>query len=342
MFRIFKFFIVSFVVVGLLAVVAEASSLREKALSAGLKPIPKDKIELMKAIGNPDPKSVELGKKLFFDTRISKSGRISCNTCHDLAQGGADGVPAAVGHEWAVNPHHLNSPTVYNSVFNSKQMWDGRFGTLEDQAKGPIQASPEMAASPELVVERLSSIPAYVQEFKETFPKEKEPLNFDNVARAIAAFERTLITPSRFDKYLRGDEDVLTKSEVKGLSVFIDKGCVQCHSGIGLGGIMRPFPVTGTYKYKNIGDFKGDSSGLVKVGLLRNISNTAPYFHNGAVWTLEEAVRIMGQNQLGIELSDKEVDSLVAFLFSLEGEKPVIIYPVLPSSTSKTPRPDIK
>ncbi|MDH3974080.1 MAG: cytochrome-c peroxidase [Deltaproteobacteria bacterium] len=320
---------------------AWAEDLRKLALHEGLQPIPANVSELNKVIGSPDEKLVELGKKLFFDPRLSKSGLISCNTCHNLATGGTDGVSAAIGHKWVANPHHLNSPTVYNSVFNSSQMWDGRFADLEEQAKGPIQAPPEMAAAPELVVSRLKSIPAYAGEFKSAFAGEKAPLTFDNVAKAIAAFERTLITPSRFDAFLNGKGKALSEGEKKGLKLFIDKGCVACHGGIGVGGgSLQPFPVAGKYKYDNLGDFKGNKNGFVKVPTLRNITNTAPYYHNGAVWTLEEAVTLMGELQLGMRLSRDEVNNIVAFLKALEGVKPKITYPVLPSSTADTPKPD--
>ena len=319
-----------------------AGDLRKEALESDLKPIPSNEAELNKLIGNPDAKQVELGKKLFFDPRLSKSGLISCNTCHNLATGGVDGLASAIGHKWTSNPHNLGSPTVYNAVFSSVQMWDGRFPSLEEQAKGPIAAGPEMASPPELVIKRIKSIPDYVKEFTSAFPKDKTPVTFDNVGRAIAAFERTLVTPSSFDKFLNGDNKALTKKQKSGLKVFMDKGCVGCHNGIGVGGgSMQPFPMTdNAYKYANIGDFKGNKEGLVKVPTLRNITQTAPYFHNGAVWSLKEAVQIMGKTQLDADLSDNEASDIVAFLGSLKGKKPSIIYPNLPESTDETPRPD--
>lgn len=319
-----------------------AGDLRKEALEADLMPIPSGKAALNKLIGNPDAKQVELGKKLFFDPRLSKSGLISCNTCHNLATGGVDGLASAIGHKWTSNPHHLGSPTVYNAVFSSVQMWDGRFPNLEEQAKGPIAAGPEMASPPELVIKRIKSIPAYVKEFKSAFPKDRAAVTFDNLGRAIAAFERTLVTPSSFDKFLNGDNKALAKKQKSGLKVFIDKGCVACHNGIGVGGgSMQPFPMTdNAYKYANIGDFKGNKEGLVKVPTLRNITQTAPYFHNGAVWSLKEAVQIMGKTQLDADLSDNEASDIVAFLGSLKGKKPSITYPILPESTDETPRPD--
>ncbi len=167
-----------------------ADSLIKKAKEAGLESIPSSHVALMSMINDPHntltPAKVELGKMLYFDPRLSKSGLISCNTCHNLATGGVDGVSAAIGHNWAANPHHLNSPTVYNSVFNKTQFWDGRSPHLEDQAKGPMQAIPEMAIDPRVVVERLKSIPTYEKLFQKAFPKEKESLTFDTIAKAYS------------------------------------------------------------------------------------------------------------------------------------------------------------
>ncbi len=326
------------------ATVAKTDPLIDAAKKAGLAPIPADKATLMKLIDNPknpvtDAK-VALGKKLYFDPRLSKSGLISCNTCHNLATGGVDGVPAAIGHHWTANPHHLNSPTVYNAVFMSKQFWDGRSPDLEDQAQGPMQAAPEMAITKEMAVERISSMPAYVKEFKSVYGDDK--VTFKKIADTIGAFERTLVTPAPFDKFLQGDATALTDAQKEGLKVFIDKGCASCHTGVGIGGGMQPFPVAKPYKYANIGDFKGDKNGMVKAPTLRNITETAPYFHNGAVWSLAEAIKIMGETQLGTELTDKEVASIKTFLTSLTGEKPKIVYPQLPAVTDKTPKPVAK
>lgn len=330
-------------IIGVSAVAAEA--LIQKAKNAGLKPIPESKTELYKLIDNPknpitDAK-VELGKKLYFDPRLSKSGLISCNTCHNLATGGVDGVDAATGHKWTANPHHLNSPTVYNAVFFEKQFWDGRSPDLEDQAQGPIQAAPEMAATPEHVEKVVNSIPEYVKAFKKAYNDPNFKPKFKDVADVIAVFERTLVTPSRYDKYLAGCDKALSKEEKEGLKIFIDKGCVSCHTGIALGGSMQPFPAVGKYKYANIGDFKGDKNGMVKTPTLRNILETRPYFHNGAVWSIEEAIKIMGETQLGVKITDKEAKKIKAFFGALTGEKPYVRYPMLPASTDKTPKPDL-
>ncbi len=332
-------------IVGLTALattVALSNSLVEKVKSSGIKPIPASNYEILKMIDDPkDPitdAKVELGKKLYFDPRLSRSNLISCNTCHNLALGGADNVGAAIGHKWTANPAHLNSPTVYNSVFFDAQFWDGRSAHLADQAQGPVQAGPEMAAPKELVVERINSIPAYVEEFKVAYG-DNVKVDFGKITSTIAIFEKTLITPSRFDQFLNGNDDALTKEEKKGLNTFIDKGCTACHAGIALGGSLQPFQVAAQYKFIKIGGFTGNKDGMVKTPTLRNIVETAPYFHNGAIWSLEEAVKEMGSVQLGISISDKEAKEIVTFLNSLTGTKPTIVYPVLPASTNKTPKP---
>ncbi len=319
-----------------------STDLEKKAAKHGLKAIPQSTAELMKIIDDPkDPitdKKVELGKKLFFDPRLSRSGIISCNTCHNLAMGGDDGIPAAIGHKWVANPHHLNSPTVYNSVFFTAQFWDGRSPHLTDQAQGPIQAVPEMAAPKNLVKERIVSIPEYVQEFKSAYGDDVK-ITFEQIASAIATFEKTLVTPSRFDDFLNGKKEALNDAEKKGLNTFIDKGCASCHNGIALGGTMQPFELASKYKFANIGDFKGDDKGMVKTPTLRNITETKPYFHNGAIWSLQDAIKEMGSVQLGIKITDKEAKEIETFLKSLKGRKPTIIYPQLPEESETTPKP---
>lgn len=335
--------LMSIVAIAAISTMSFGATLLEEAKNAGLKPIPKDKKELNKLIDdakNPmtDAK-VELGKKLYFDPRLSKSSLISCNTCHNLGMGGADGVSAAIGHKWTANPHHLNSPTVYNSVLNAVQFWDGRSPHLEDQAQGPIQAGPEMAAPKELVVERVTSIPAYVEEFKKAYGKDVK-IDFEKIATTIGVFERTLITPSRFDEFMNGKDAALSKAEKEGLKTFIDKGCTTCHDGIGIGGTMQPFQIANKYKFATTGDFKGDANGMVKAPTLRNIEETAPYFHNGQIWSLQDAIKEMGSVQLGITINDKDAASIETFLKSLTGTKPNIAYPLLPPSSNTTPKPD--
>lgn len=329
------------------AVVATAvmgASLIDEAKNAGLKPIPTNKKAVEKLTSNPkNPTTaakVELGKMLYFEPRLSKSGLVSCNTCHNLATGGVDGMAAAIGHKWKANPHHLSSPTVYNAVFYSQQFWDGRSPHLEDQAQGPMQAAPEMAAPKEHVTTVVNSMPAYVKAFKKAYGKDVK-ITFEKIADTIAVFERTLVTPSRYDEFLNGNKKALTAAEQKGLKTFIDKGCVTCHNDIALGGTMQAFGVTGQYKHMNVGDFKGDANGLVRVPTLRNVTETAPYFHNGQIATLSEAIKEMGRIQLGVDLSDKETAEIETFLKALEGKKPTIIYPMLPASTATTPKVDV-
>ena len=326
-------------------VVLGANNLVQKVKDNGIEAIPTSQLELLKLIDDPkDPitdAKVELGKKLYFDPRMSKSSLISCNTCHNLALGGADGIAAAIGHGWTANPAHLNSPTVYNSAFFKAQFWDGRSPHLADQAQGPVQAGPEMAAPPKLVEQRINSIPEYVNEFKFAYG-DNVKISFEKITSTIAIFEKTLITPSRFDDFMNGNDNALSKAEKEGLEVFMDKGCAACHNGVALGGTMQPFQVAGKYKFASLGGFSGDKDGMVKTPTLRNITETAPYYHNGAIWTLKEAIQEMGSTQLGITINDAEAAKIETFLKALKGRKPAVTYPELPESTAKTPKPDAK
>ncbi|MGB9761910.1 MAG: cytochrome-c peroxidase [Caldimicrobium thiodismutans] len=305
------------------------------------------------------PEKVKLGKMLYYDPRLSKSGLISCNTCHNLATYGVDNLPTSVGHRWQIGPR--NAPTTLNAALHIAQFWDGRAKDVEEQAKGPILNPIEMAMdSPQEVVQRLSTIPEYVELFKKAFPNDKNPLNYDNIAKAIGAFERTLITPSGFDRFLQGDVNALTKEEKEGLKTFIDLGCAGCHNGPALGGNMfTKFGVVEAYWEAtrnfvtldkptmpvDVGRFavtqKQEDLYVFKVPSLRNVSKTYPYFHDGSVWNLEDAVQIMAKVQLGKELSKDQVEKIVAFLKALDGEIPkdALEMPILPASTSKTPKP---
>ena len=291
---------------------------------------------------------IELGRMLFFDPRLSASGLISCNTCHNLGTGGDDNLPTSVGHGWQKGPR--NAPTVFNAVFNAAQFWDGRAEDLKEQAKGPIQAGVEMANEPAAVVTTLKSMPEYIDRFGRSFPGEADAVTFDNMARAIEAFEATLITPaSRFDQWLEGNDAAMTAEEKSGLKLFMDKGCAACHNGVNLGGqdyypfglvknpgadILPPedkgrFAVTETVSDKYV----------FRASPLRNIALTAPYFHSGQVWDLQQAVAIMGTAQLGTELTDEEARLVTRFLETLTGEQPRVEYPILPVETAKTPKP---
>jgi len=321
-----------------------AGSLAQDAKNAGLTPIPASQSALLKLIDNPKnpitKAKVKLGEKLYMDPRLSKSELISCNTCHNLMEGGDDGVSAATGHKWRHNPHHLNSPTVYNAVFFGSQFWDGRAKDLEAQAQGPTLAHPEMAATKEHIVKVVKSMPEYVKEFKEAYG-DNVKITFEKITDTIGNFERTLVTPAPYDAFLNGYKEAMTPKQKEGLKTFIQVGCASCHNGVALGGEMGAFNVTATYKYMNVGDFKGDKNGMVKVPTLRNITETAPYFHNGMIWNLKDAIKEMGRIQLGTKISDKQASSIEAFLGSLTGKKPHMMMPMLPASTNATPKPDL-
>ncbi|WP_028918536.1 cytochrome-c peroxidase [Pseudoxanthomonas suwonensis] len=291
---------------------------------------------------------VELGKSLWFEPRLSRSHVISCNTCHNVATGGADNVPTSIGHGWQKGPR--NSPTVLNAVLNVAQFWDGRAADLKEQAKGPVQASVEMNNTPDRVEATLLSIPGYVDAFARAFPGERDPVNFENMARALEAFETTLVTPdSRFDQFLAG-KDSLDAIELRGLSLFVDKGCSGCHNGPNIGGqAYFPFgvvekPGAQVLPSGDKGRFAVTQTAsdeyVFRAAPLRNVALTAPYFHSGQVWDLGQAVAIMGSSQLGHELDAGEVEAITRFLHTLTGRQPVVGNPVLPPSTATTPRPE--
>ena len=323
---------------------AMASDLRSQALDT-FAPLPSTTPAVK---DNPiTPAKIDLGKALFFDPRMSASGVFSCNSCHNLATGGDDNMPTSIGHGWQKGPR--NSPTVLNAVFNEAQFWDGRADDLKAQAKGPVQAGVEMANTPDNVVATLNSMPQYVEWFQASFPDEADPVTFDNFAKAIEAYEATLITPAPFDAFLNGDEAALSDEQKTGLQLFMDKGCSSCHNGINLGGTgYFPFgliekPGADILPEGDKGRFAvtetADDSYVFRASPLRNIDQTAPYFHSGKVWDLETAVAIMGTSQLGEELNDEEVGHIVAFLGSLTGKVPEVVYPILPAETASTPRP---
>ena len=281
---------------------------------------------------------VTLGKMLFFDPRLSRSGFISCQSCHNLASGGVDNLATSIGHGWRTGER--NAPTVFNSALLTTMFWDGRAKDLEEQAKGPILNPAEMAATEELVVEKIGSIPEYVRLFKKAFRSDPEPVTYDNISRAIAAFERTLLTPSRFDKFLKGKATSLTEDETKGLELFVRTGCASCHRGPAVGGSMfKRFDYGEDQGRFNITNAPEDIK-VFRVPSLRNVELTYPYFHDGSVWNLGNAVRIMGALQLGVTLNDEEVDYIVSFLKSLTAEKIMIRMPMLPPSSPKTAQPD--
>ena len=285
----------------------------------------------------------ELGKKLFFDPRLSKSGFISCNSCHNLSMGGTDNLKTSIGHNWQQGP--INAPTVLNSSMNLAQFWDGRAPDLKAQAGGPIANPGEMAFTHELAVSVLQSIPGYAIEFKQAFGS--EGIDIDKITDAIAEFEKILVTPnSDFDKWLLGDESALTSDELAGYKLFKESGCVACHNGEAIGGkSFQKMGVVEPYKTKSPAEGlsavtgKDEDRFKFKVPTLRNVEMTYPYFHDGEAETLTEAVDIMGRLQLGKKFSDEENSKIVAFLKTLTGEQPSFQLPILPPSTDKTPRP---
>lgn len=288
---------------------------------------------------------VELGKLLYFDKRLSKSGVISCNSCHDLSLGGVDNTKTSIGHGWHIGP--INAPTVYNAKYHLAQFWDGRAKDLKEQAGGPIQAPGEMGSTHELATKTIASIPGYKPYFKNAFGDEK--VSIDRITGAIAAFEETLVTPnSRFDQWLKGNDKAITKDELLGYETFKTKGCIGCHSGPAVGGnsfqklgVVKPYP----NDKETLGRFnvtKNPADKFVfKVPSLRNVDLTYPYFHDGSVWSLEEAVKIMAEIQLAQKLTNKETKQIVAFLKTLRGERASFELPLLPPSEPETPQPQI-
>ncbi|WP_111412026.1 cytochrome-c peroxidase [Billgrantia lactosivorans] len=274
---------------------------------------------------------VELGKVLFFEPRISSSGVISCATCHNPALGWSDRIPRATGHDGQIGER--NTPTVLNSGFLDAQFWDGREPDLEGQALGPIQASIEMAMDLEVALERLNEFEFYQQKFSEAYPDDDQPISEENLAKAIASFERTLNTPNApFDRYLRGDLDALTQQQKDGMAAFVDNGCIACHSGPAFTdsnfyAIQVPGS-TDVGRYEVTGN-DGDMHKF-RTPTLRNVGVTYPYMNNGATETLEEAVAIMGKEMLNREFDDEIIADITAFLHSLTGEMPDFEVPALP------------
>jgi cytochrome c peroxidase len=275
---------------------------------------------------------VKLGRKLYLDNRLSKNGNQSCNTCHNLDTYGVDNLPTSPGDKGENGER--NSPTTLNAALHFVQFWDGRSPHVEDQAGGPIVNPVEMAMpSEEYVVNRLKGIEDYQTSFTKAFPKDDDPITYDNLKIALGAFERTLLTPSRFDEFMQGNTEALTTKEIAGLDAFVKTGCTTCHTGALLGGGMyQPFGVYGDYwtytKSEKIDEGRfvvtGNESDkyVFKVPSLRNIEKTAPYFHDGSIASLEKAILIMAKSQLNKELKAEEVENIAAFLKSLTGETP--------------------
>ncbi|MEE4243997.1 MAG: cytochrome-c peroxidase [Kangiellaceae bacterium] len=304
----------------------------------------------------PEPKDnpttlekVELGKMLYMDPRFSSTGTVSCNTCHNVMEGGDDSRAVSMGVHGKTGGR--NAPTVWNSAFNTVQFWDGRAPLLEDQAKGPVTNPVEMGMNDlEQAMNRVRAIDGYKILFERAFGKDS--MTVDNAAKAVAAFERTLITPnSAYDRYVKGDNQALSGQQIRGMKLFAEKGCVACHSGAAFNGpktqlgdgFFTKFPTIGNTSYDKKYRFTDDKGReevtgkasdrhLFRVPTLRNIADTAPYFHNGAVNSLTEAVQIMAKTQLNMDLSKQDTDDIVSFLTALSGEYPTIVMPRLPST----------
>lgn len=290
------------------------------------------------------PERVALGRNLFFDPRISVDGTVSCARCHQPALYGTDGLPKPRGAHDKVNPR--NAPTVLNAALQFKAHWRGDRTDVEDQAKQALIGPPSFGnADYAAAMARLKAIPGYPEMFKKAFPGEPDAVTPDNWGQAIGAYERTLVTPSRFDEYLAGNAQALSPAERAGLRTFIDTGCVTCHNGPDVGGGMfQKFGVVEDY-WKETGSKQVDKGrfdvthnpedeDVFKVPSLRNVAMTPPYFHDGSVRSLPQAVRIMAKVQLGKDLNGRETDLIVAFLHSLTGKLPpsFAAAPVLPAS----------
>lgn len=265
-----------------------------------------------------------LGKKLFFDTLLSKDNSISCSTCHDLNNGGDDGLSFSFGVEGKKG--NVNAPTVLNAIFNFRQFWDGRAKDLKEQAKGPIENPVEMAHSFKNLIRSLEKT-EYESEFKKIY---SDGITEYNIVDALAEFEKTLITPnSRFDKFLLGDENALSKDEKEGYEIFKNKGCIACHHGVNIGG--NHYNKFGAFSYISSDNFgrynitkKEEDKFYFKVPSLRNIELTAPYFHDGREDSLKKAVETMAFVQLGRPITEDEIDKIVSFLKTLTGQVKII------------------
>ena len=300
-------------------------------------------IQVIKPVQDINLAQVELGKKLWFDPRLSKSGWISCNSCHNLSMGGTDNLKTSIGHKWHQGP--INAPTVLNSSLNLAQFWDGRAKDLKEQAGGPIENPGEMGFTHDLAVDVVKNIPGYVREFNLVFGSNE--VNIDKITQAIAEFEKTLVTPnSRFDLWLLGKKDAITQQEKTGYELFKISGCVACHNGPAVGG--NSFQKMGAVEpYKTDNKIEGLSAVTgkdadrfkFKVPTLRNVELTYPYFHDGEAATLTESVDLMGRLQLGKKYTADENASIVAFLKTLTGDQPSFVMPFLPPSVDKTPVP---
>jgi len=337
----------------LVATLVASAALTNPAAAAPSAPWPPLPAEAPVPADNPmSPAKIELGKKLFFDPRVSVDGTVSCNSCHNVMEAGDDDRATSAGVHGQRGGR--SAGTVYNAAFLSVQFWDGRAPSLEEQAKGPVTNAVEMGMKDHtVVVGRLAAIPGYVSEFEAVFGK--GGLTIDNFAKAIAAYERTLLTPDApYDRYMKGDESALNEQQKRGLQTVLETGCIACHQGATFAGVLPmgqgfyqkvPLIPGSVYdaKYDLLSDTGREQAtknpadrNMWRVPTWRNVALTAPYFHNGAVPTLDEAVRVMAKIQLGKDLTDAQVTDIVAFLGSLTGKFPQQTMPRLPGVEGKS------
>ncbi len=334
---------ISFTLISLQMASPAAETEINRAILGMFQPLP----EVVDSPSNPLTEAkIDLGRKLYYDTRISADRTVSCNTCHALDSYGDDGAPVSTGIKGQKGTR--SAPTVYNAALHIAQFWDGREPDVERQAMGPPLNPIEMGMhDANHIVTVLKSIPGYVNLFGKAFPDDGEKISYENFGKAIGAFERRLLTPAPWDSFLRGDDAALNDEQKEGLQLFITKGCITCHQGAGVGGhmyqklgLVKPWP---GLTDKGRGEVKGFEalSGFFKVPSLRNVTETAPYMHDGSVTTIEDAVRKMAEYQQGHVLSDEETGKLIEFLKALKGEIPhdYIKEPELPADGPDTPKP---
>ena len=330
---------------------AEDKALLERA-QATFKPLP-DLAEMQKVRPFTE-EQVKLGQQLWYENRLSKGNTVSCNSCHNLATAGVDNMPTSAGHKSQFGAR--NPPTALNAALLGSQFWDGRAADVEEQAGGPLLNPVEMANATEAdAAAKIAGIPEYQEKFKAAFP-EDGAVSFKNITTALGAFERTLLTPTRWDDYLKGNVSALSEQERKGVRAFMDNGCIACHNGVNLGGTMfQKFGLVDGPYWKHIDDPKHDKGRadvtkkaedefFFRVPGLRNVERTYPYFHNGSVWELDKAVNIMAKAQLGKTLAPEETENIVAFLKALSGNVPesARTMPELPVSHDVKSQPDNK
>ena len=330
---------------------AEDKALLERA-QATFKPLP-DLAEMQKVRPFTE-EQVKLGQQLWYENRLSKGNTVSCNSCHNLATAGMDNMPTSAGHKSQFGAR--NSPTALNAALLGSQFWDGRAADVEEQAGGPLLNPVEMANATEAdAAAKIAGIPEYQEKFKAAFP-EDGAVSFKNITAALGAFERTLLTPTRWDDYLKGNVSALSEQERKGVRAFMDNGCMSCHSGVNLGGTMfQKFGLVDGPYWKHIDDPKHDKGRadvtkkaedefFFRVPGLRNVERTYPYFHNGSVWELDKAVNIMAKAQLGKTLAPEDTENIVTFLKALSGNVPesARTMPELPVSHDVKSQPNNK